>query len=396
MWKTPPPDSKAAEVWIESLDDEDNKIFLLSGAVQSSKTVGSLICWADRVSSGPKNAPRMMLGNTERTLRRNCIYPLQEFVGAKNCRLNSGTGELFLFGRRIWLTGANNIGALSKVQGSVLLDGYADEIATYPIDVVKMLISRLSLPGAKMWGTCNPGPPAHPLKKMIIDRADEISARVWNFELDDNPFLDDVYKNWIKSCYTGVWYKRMVKGLWATADGAVFGNFDPDKHVIKALPDMPMDQMRIGVDRGAANPTAFIKLERYGTVWIASDEYYHQNKESDIKVNSQYAAQLIKFIGPLHHNSIEVDPSALDFIHELSRAGLSRVHSANNDVLNGIQKIAQALQTGNLLIHERCVHLIEEMQSYSWDPKAQILGLDKPIKADDHVIDPLRYVYNSF
>lgn len=398
MWKTPPPDSKAAEVWIESLDDDDNKIFILSGAVQSSKTVGSLLTWADRVSSGPKNAPRMMLGNTERTLLRNCIYPLQSFLGVKRCRVNIGTGELFLYGRRVWLTGANNIGALARVQGSVLLDAYCDEGATYPFEVVNMLFSRLSLPGAKAWLTMNPGPPAHWMKKKIINRADEISARVWNFELDDNPFLEESYKNWLKKTYTGVWYRRMIKGEWATADGAIFANFDPDKHVIKAMPQIPMDQIRIGVDYGAANPTAFIKLERYGAVWIASEEYYHQNAEGRVKVNSQYAADLAKFVGPMYPTSIEVDPSALAFIHELQRTefrGARVVRGANNDVSGGIQKISQALQSGHLLIHESCVNLIEQMQSYAWDPKAQLLGLDKPIKADDHTIDPLRYIINA-
>ena len=70
MWHLPPEDSKAADVWISSLEDDDTKLNLLSGAVRSTKTVGSLIAWADRVSSGPRNAPRMMVGNTERTLAK--------------------------------------------------------------------------------------------------------------------------------------------------------------------------------------------------------------------------------------------------------------------------------------------------------------------------------------
>ena len=151
------------------------------------------------------------------------------------------------------------------------------------------------------------------------------------------------------------------------------------------MPDIPMNQLRIGVDRGAANPTGFIKMERYGDVWIASDEYWHKNEPGQIKVNSQYAATLAKFIGPLHPTSIEVDPSALDFIYELQQAGVRNVHSANNDVLSGILKIAQALETGKFLIHERCKHLIEQMQSYAWDPKGASSGLDKPIKKDDHL-----------
>lgn len=395
MWHLPPEDSKAADVWISSLEDDDTKLNLLSGAVRSTKTVGSLIAWADRVSSGPRNAPRMMLGNTERTLARNCIDPLREFVGAQNCRLNAGTGELFLFGRKIYLVGANNIGALPKVQGPTLLDAYCDEAATYPFEVFNMLVSRLSLPGAKLWATMNPGPPAHWMKKRFIDRADEIRARVWKFTLDDNSFISEEFKAWIRSTYTGLWKKRMIGGEWAIAEGAVFGNFDPEVHVVKALPEVPMDQMRLGIDYGAANPTVFLKACRYKTKWIITEEYYHRPKEQNQKTNSQYAADLIGFIGPLHPTSIEVDPSAAAFIHEARQHGIRGVHGANNDVLGGIQKIAQALNAGTLKISDKCPNLIEELGGYVWDDKAAAQGIDKPIKAGDHAIDALKYIINA-
>ena len=45
------------------------------------------------------------------------------------------------------------------------------------------------------------------MKKDYIDRADEILAKVWNFTLDDNPFLEESYKAWLKSVYTGLWYR---------------------------------------------------------------------------------------------------------------------------------------------------------------------------------------------
>ena len=78
---------------------------------------------------------------------------------------------------------------------------------------------------------------------------------------------------------------------------------------------------------------------------------------------------MLEFIGNLYPSSIECDPSAAAFIFELRKAGIRGVHSANNDVSGGIQRISNALNAGTLLIHESCTNLIEEMQSYAWDSK---------------------------
>ena len=43
------------------------------------------------------------------------------------------------------------------------------------------------------------------------------------------------------------------------------------------------------------------------------------------------------------------------------------------------------------MIHPRCKHLIDEIQGYAWDPKAQERGEDKPVKTNDHACDALRY-----
>jgi len=88
----------------------------------------------------------------------------------------------------------------------------------------------------------------------------------------------------------------------------VFSNFDPDLHVVKELPDEPMDAIRIGVDYGAANPTVFIKLCRYKTKWIAVEEFYHRPKDGSQYTNAQYKDQMIKFIGNYY-------PSSMKLIH---------------------------------------------------------------------------------
>ena len=51
------------------------------------------------------------------------------------------------------------------------------------------------------------------------------------------------------------------------------------------------------------------------------------------------------------------------------------------------------LVAGKLKVHRRCKDLINEVPGYSWNPKAQLLGKDEPIKVADHSIDAgLRYL----
>jgi len=42
-----------------------------------------------------------------------------------------------------------------------------------------------------------------------------------------------------------------------------------------------------------------------------------------------------------------------------------------------------------------CSYTVNELNAYSWDPKAQQRGEDKPIKTHDHCMDAIRYVVNG-
>lgn len=91
-------------------------------------------------------------------------------------------------------------------------------------------------------------------------------------------------------------------------------------------------------------------------------------------------------------STIEVDPSAASFILQLNKDGMRKARPADNDVLNGIRKIATMISVGDLVITAQCPWLIRCMQTYSWNPD---MMQDEVIKEDDHPIDALRYVVNS-
>lgn len=394
-WEPFPPDSKAAEFWLEFAEDQDTAFFLLEGAVRSTKTVISSIAYSDWTENLAPEGTLGMFGKTERTLKQNVLDPLSDFLGPAHFKLNQGRGELYLMGRLHYLFGCPNIEAVSKIQGKTLAGGLADEVTTYPEDVWEMIGTRLSVDGSKCIATMNPAGPRHFMKTKYLDRLEEANARTWHFTLDDNPFLSEKIRNRFKKQYTGLWYKRYILGLWVAAEGAIYDCFDESSMVIHDLPKKWL-QVRVGVDYGTHNPTAFYLLGHAADgphlgKWIVSKEHYFDGSKGRQKTDSEHSADMRTFLEGMYPQSIEVDPSAASFKVQLRRDGFTVARDADNSVLDGIRDVSHALSSGKLLIHDSCSHLIEELQGYVWDPKAQERGEDKPLKVNDHSCDALRY-----
>ena len=155
----------------------------------------------------------MMTGKSLQTLKRNCLLPLQDLVGKNNFTFSLSTKEGLLFGRKIMLEGANDARSENKIRGITLGGAYADELTLYPEDFFAMLLSRLSVEGAKFIGTTNPDKPGHWLKKNYIDnkKADMLCIK---FLIDDNTTLPKDYIESIKREYQGVFYEAIFKKKW--------------------------------------------------------------------------------------------------------------------------------------------------------------------------------------
>ena len=89
-----------------------------------------------------------------------------------------------------------------------------------------------------------------------------------------------------------------------------------------------------------------------------------------------------------------VDPSAASFITALRQRGVY-VMEADNDVLNGIRRVSTLMSRCLLKICSDCKGTIDELESYHWDDKAALVGIEKPIKEDDHGCDVVRYLCNT-
>jgi len=366
----------------QSYAEATHRFNIWVGAVRSGKTFASIRRFLDRLKNGvPGDA--MILGVSLGTIHRNIITHMYRTLGFP-CPSPKCT-KINLFGRDIYFVGAPDVSAVTTIQGSTLAYAYVDEAVCIPEPVWKMLESRLSVPGAQLFGTCNPEGPSHWLKKDYIDRCQDHDLVYWNFCLDDNPILDEAYKKALKSSYTGLWYNRYIKGEWALASGAIYDTYDLYNEFVNPYPSP--NYYIVGIDYGTTNATAAVLCAISPNIWpqirVEEEYYYDSVKIGRAKTDAELVQDIQKFIGVKNISAIYIDPAAASFKLALRQADLP-VIDANNDVLLGIKMVGKFIAGKNLVIHKSCQVLRDQVQSYAWDPKAADRGEDKPIKKNDH------------
>lgn len=363
------------------------RINILEGSVRSGKTWVTLVLWAFWVTTMPEDASYLMVAKTLTSLRRNCLDLLEKLVGPKHFTYNLSKKEARLFGRLVYLEGVSDARAESKIRGMTLQGALCDELTLFTEDFFAMLLSRLSMPGAKLFGSTNPDNPGHWLMKNYILRQDELDMLVMKFLIDDNPALDPEYVKQLKREYTGVFYRRYILGEWCVAEGLVYPMFNGSS-IAKDEP-REYEKYVISMDYGIQNPTAMLLWGLCGGVWYAVKEYYHSGRETnDQKTDQQYYDELVKLAGGLPIFRVIIDPSAASFITLADQKRQFKLWDADNAVLEGIQHVAQCLNDGTLKINDCCKRTIQEFGAYAWDDKAKE---DKVLKVNDHAMDGIRY-----
>ena len=362
--------------------DDLHRINLLYGSVRSGKTWISLLKWAIWIGQQAQDKQFLMVGKTITTLKRNCLVLLDELIG-DNITYSISQKKAVIFGRTVWLEGANDERSESKIRGMTLMGVYVDELTQIPQDFYLMALSRLSEKGAVFLATTNPDHPKHYVKTEIIDN-DKLDKQVIKFLLDDNIFLDETYKENLKKEYTGVYYSRFINGDFVRAEGVVFLDFadNTEKYLIDKK-DVPKDlrNFSVGFDIGG-------NLSNYALVASAVD-----------RQNNVYVLKA-KEILPQDLRPADVENAAKDFISSIEkeygiRANNCYVDDAYYTIINGLNdwryifdnaaciKSSMPLQDRPLmlsklmaqgkfkLIKGECEPLIEQLQNAVYDPKSE-------------------------
>ena len=373
--------------------DTEHDAIICDGAVRSGKTLcmgWSFFLWAMRCFDGQQFA---LCGKTIGALRRNLLDELlprlrrMGMVCTEKRSENTITVRCGRHENRFLLFGGKDESSAALIQGSTFAGVLMDEVVLMPRSFVEQACARCSVAGSRLWFSCNPEGPQHWFYREWICRAEERRALYLHFTMEDNPGLSPRIRARYRRSYSGVFYRRFIRGEWTAAEGLVYDFYQRERDS-RPAPAEPCERWRISVDYGTTNPASFGLWGLRQGVWYRTAEFYYDSKaEGRQMTDAEYVEALRKLAGDRRIERIVADPSAASFIAALRQAGFA-VARADNDVINGIRTTAGMLKDGTLVICENCTDCLREMELYCWEDGGR---KERPRKEHDHAMDDMRY-----
>lgn len=314
--------------------------------------------------------------------------PVSAYGGEKQQKYNYSNGSV------IWVGGMDKSDKILSSERDFFYVNQAEELS---LDDWEKLTTRTTGRGAIMpytmtFGDCNPGGSKH----WIRERAKVGDLRLITTTHMDNPTLFDPGTGEITAQgqrsisqlekLTGVRRKRLLEGIWATAEGAVYDMFDVAKHVINRDPE-EMKTWYLGLDEGYTNPAVIL------LVGEDSDGRHHIHKEwyKRGKLQSEIVDTAYGYYTEYDVSLAAVDNAAAGLIADMRDKGMN-VQGSKGRVKDRIDFVQNRLkiQEDNrtrLTIDPSCTCTINDFESRAWKPEK-----DEPIKADDHGTDAYEYI----
>ena len=218
------------------------------------------------------------------------------------------------------------------------------------------------------------------------DKKNNKDWKSFHFTAYDNPFIARAEIEAAKKDMASDRFTQEYMGSFQKAEGLVYPEFQRFDHMITTEPKN-ITETFLGIDFGYTNPTAIltIKKDLEGRFFVV-DEWYKWGKTN---------AEVIEYCKSVKPNSLYPDPAEPDRIKEMRQHGLY-VKEVSKDIASGIDNVRELFKSGRLFIHERCLNLIGELESYAYPEKRGERNADeKPIKENDHAMDALRYALIS-
>ena len=238
--------------------------------------------------------------------------------------------------------------------------------------------------------TFNPWSASHWLKKRFFDKHSE-DTEVFSTNYMVNEFLDSTDLAVFERMKKTNRRKYDVAGLgnWGISEGLVYENWSAD------ILDIPNDELYkwkhfFGLDYGYTNdPTAFVAFMANPIdkkIYIYDEFYEKRMLNCDI-------ANRITAMG-FAKERIRADSAEPKSNDDLRRMGISRIMPSvkgRDSILNGISKISEY----EITVNPKCINMIRELSSYTYDDKRGENGLRLPKDTENHLCDALRYAFED-
>lgn len=241
--------------------------------------------------------------------------------------------------------------------------------------------------------TFNPWSEKHWLKPTFFDEDTKLNNTFsYTTTYRVNEWLDEVDIARYEDLYrTNPRRARIVcDGDWGVAEGLVFENFEVKEFDwVKKLKEMQV--VAHGSDFGfTQDPTTLISTIvdlKNKELWIY-DEHYQRGMLTD-EIYQMYLDKGLK------NAKIIADSAEKRLITEIKRKGISNLKPSikgQGSIMQGVQFI----QGFKIYVHPTCEHTIEELNTYTFDQDKDGNWLNKPIDANNHLMDALRYSLEEF
>lgn len=224
----------------------------------------------------------------------------------------------------------------------------------------------------------------------------------------------------LEASYKGQMKDRFLKGEWSAYEGLVYPDYDFGMHCLsdgQMLDVLEETNKRVSVnfmesfDFGVASPSCYLfAFVAYDGSVCVLDGFYQNNLSYDEIGNKIKAIRNKYFAG--YRNLIKCDPAIFRKItanpstsDELLKRGLI-CQKADNDVLNGVQKVQNYLMVRNgrrhlgtgdnnapsIYFNDKLDFIDKEFTGYYWLKGADDQYTDKTVDKDDHAMDSLKYL----
>lgn len=253
-----------------------------------------------------------------------------------------------------------------------------------------------------------------------LGQKEDSQYKSWRFTSYENPKIPKGEVDEAKKELTGDTFAQEYLADFRKYTGLVYKDFDRELHVISPF-DIPEHWgVYRGVDFGSNNPTACVWVAvDPDDNWFIASEHYQTGQTID------YHAGVIN-ANPLSKRVVNTyaDPSGKQWIDEFNTRGIyltpatKETGTGSSTWVNfGIEKVAERIKPvpghvigagvenkdsmPKLFVFSNCTNTIGEFEAYRWKEKsvtqAQDLNEpDQPEKANDHLMDALRYFAVSY